>query len=60
MGKLKITKVKSTIKRHYLQDRTLEALGLRKMHQEVIKEDNSAIRGMIRKVRHLVNVEEIN
>ncbi len=38
---------------------TLRALGLRHHQDEVIKEDNPAIRGMIRKVIHLLEVEEI-
>ena len=40
------------------QKRTLEALGLRKISQVVEVEDNPSVRGMIRKVRHLVTVVE--
>lgn len=39
---------------------TLRALGLRHHQAEVVKNDHPAIRGMIRKVRHLVEVEEVN
>jgi large subunit ribosomal protein L30 len=42
------------------QRATLEALGLRHHQAEVIKEDNPAIRGMIRVVSHLVEVEEVD
>jgi large subunit ribosomal protein L30 len=37
---------------------TVNTLGLRKMHQTVVQEDNPAIRGMITKVAHLVTVKE--
>ena len=57
--KLKITLVKSPIGYSYDQKDTVKRLGLRRMHQSVIKEDIPQIRGMVRKVRHLVSVEEI-
>ncbi len=57
--KLKITLVKSPIGYPYDQKDTVKRLGLRRMHQSVIKEDIPQIRGMVRKVRHLVSVEEI-
>lgn len=56
--KLKITQVKSGIGRNKRQRRTLEALGIRKMHQTVIHNDTPSIRGMITKVSHLVEFEE--
>lgn len=58
MAKLKVTKVKSAIKRSKNQKRTLEALGLRKIGQVVEHDDSSSIKGMISKVNHLVSVEE--
>lgn len=58
MGNLKITQVKSAIGRTSRQKRTLEALGLRKLHHTVVKEDGPVLQGMISQVRHLVNVEE--
>lgn len=58
MAKIKIKKVKSAIKRTQNQKRTLEALGLRKMNQVVEHENSPNILGMIRKVSHLVSVEE--
>ena len=59
MAKLKITLVKSTIGALSKQKATVEALGLRKIRQEVIHEDNPVIRGMVFKVKHLVKVEEV-
>jgi len=57
---LKITQVKSTIDRIENQKRTIEALGLGKLHKTVIKKDSPQIRGMIEKVKHLVIVEVQN
>jgi len=59
MAKVKITLVRSTIKKSKKQKRTVEALGLRKLHHSVEKELNPAIEGMIRTVQHLVKVEQI-
>lgn len=56
---LKITLVRSPIGYSKRQKRTVEALGLRRLHQSVIQPDNPAIRGMVRKVSHLVVVEEV-
>ncbi len=58
MAQLKITQVKSTIDRSVKQKRTMEALGLRRMHRTVVKNDTPEIRGMVRVVAHLVRVEE--
>ena len=55
--KLKITQVKSGVGRPSTQRRTLEGLGLRGPHKTVVLQDSVAIRGMIRKVSHLVTVE---
>ncbi len=57
--KLRITLVKSTIGCLKKQKQTIEALGLKKIRQSVIKKDNEAMRGMIFAVKHLVQVEEI-
>lgn len=57
--KLKITLKKSTIACLEDQIRTVKALGLKKIHQSVIHEDTPVIRGMIFKVKHMVDVEEI-
>jgi len=58
MAKIKITKVRSDIKRPENQKRILKALGLKKMGQSVVHEDTPNILGMINKVNHLVSVEE--
>jgi len=57
-GKLRIRQVKSSIGYNRKQRRTLRGLGLRRMHQSVELEDTPAVRGMIRKVNHLVRVED--
>ena len=57
MATIKIKLVKSRIKCPATQKRPLDALGLRKMNQVVVKESNPAILGMVNKVRHLVEVE---
>ncbi len=54
---LKITQVRSVIGRHFKQKRTIEALGLRKIHRSVVHDDTPQIQGMIKKVSHLVKVE---
>ena len=56
MATIKIKQIKSKIVAPIDQKRTLQALGLHKISQVVEKEDNPVIRGMIRKVHHLVNV----
>lgn len=56
--KLKITQIKSGIGYARRTKDTLRALGIRRMHQTVVKPDNPAVRGMIVRVRHLVKVEE--
>ncbi len=58
--KLKIRQVKSAIGRHVGQKKTVRALGIRRMHQVVIHDDTPQIRGMITKVRHLLEVEELD
>ena len=57
--KLKVTQNKSGIGRPEQQNRTLAGLGLRGPHKSVILLDTPAIRGMIRKVSHLVTVEPV-
>ncbi len=58
--KLKITQIKSTIGYREKTRLTIEALGLGKLHKTVILPDNSAVRGMIAKVPHLLDVEEVS
>lgn len=59
MAKIKITQVKSKIGGTERQKRTLEALGLKKLHNPVELEATPQILGMVRKVNHLVKIEEI-
>ena len=58
MGKIKITQVKSSIKRPQNQKRTLEALGLKKIAQVVEHDSKPNILGMVKVVEHLVNVQQ--
>ena len=59
MSELKITLVKSTIGCKPKQKLNAKALGLGKLNSSVVQKDNAAIRGMIRKISHLVKVEEV-
>lgn len=59
MKKYRIQQVRSGIGRHKSQKATLEALGLRKMHQVREVEGTPQVLGMIQKVNHLLKVEEI-
>jgi large subunit ribosomal protein L30 len=56
--RLRITLVHSPIGYSDRQRRTLQALGLRKLQQIVEQPDSPAVRGMVEKVKHLVQVEE--
>lgn len=56
---LKITQVRSIIEQLEAAKRTIKALGLGRPNYSVVKKDTPQIRGMIRKVRHLVRVEEV-
>ncbi len=55
--KIKVTLIRSGINRPEVQKRTAEALGLTKLHRARIVNDTLAVRGMIRKIAHLVRVE---
>lgn len=59
MGKIKVTQIKSTIKRPKDQKATILSLGLGKINRSVEHENSPSVAGMIRKVSHLVKVEEI-
>ncbi len=59
MAELKITLIKSTIGAKPKHIKTVEALGLNKLHKTVTQKDNAAIRGMIHQINHLVKVEEV-
>ena len=58
-GELKITLVKSTIGALPKHRKTVQALGLRKLHSSVATQNNAATLGMVNQVKHLVKVEEI-
>ena len=58
-GVLRITLVRSTIGRPADQGRTVASLGLRKLNATVERPNNRSIRGMVNKIRHLVQVEEL-
>jgi large subunit ribosomal protein L30 len=55
---IKITQVRSGIGRTQDQRATLTALGLRRMHQTVERPDTPEVRGMVFKIKHLVEVDE--
>ena len=57
--KVKITQVKSPIGYRKKTKNTLIALGLTKMNQSVVKNNDSAINGMLNIVKHLVKIEEV-
>ena len=58
-GKLRITLVRSPIGYRKDQKRTVSALGLRNLQSVVEHEDHPTIRGMVNKISHLVEVEEV-
>lgn len=57
---LRIKQIKSGIGANKRQKRTLKALGLKKINDQVMHEDNAVIRGMVRKVSQLVETEEVS
>jgi large subunit ribosomal protein L30 len=56
---IKVTLVKSTIGRKADQIATVAALGLHKIRSTAEHNDNPQIRGMVNKVKHLIEIEEI-
>lgn len=60
MAKIVVTWKRSTIGCPRDQRRTIAGLGLRRLHQTVEHEDTASIRGMVHKVRHLVEVVSIS
>jgi len=59
INEIKITQVKSVIGYNKKQKQTVEALGLKRMHHTVVHKATPQILGMVKKVRHLVKVEEV-
>jgi large subunit ribosomal protein L30 len=60
MAQLKVTQIKSDIGGTQGQRSSLRSLGLRRIGQSVLKPDKPEFRGMIKAVRHLVIVEEVD
>jgi large subunit ribosomal protein L30 len=60
MSDLKITQVRSTVGARWKQRESLRTLGLRKIRQSVVREDNAQTRGLIAVVNHLVTVEGVD
>ncbi len=58
MGQIKVTQVRSTIGRDKKQQRILDALGLKRIDHTVVHQNSPTIRGMVKKVLHLVRYEE--
>ena len=56
---IKVTQIKGLIGQKEKLKRTVEALGLKRIDHSVVHEDNDVIRGMVFKVKHLVNVEKV-
>ncbi|MBL30800.1 MAG: 50S ribosomal protein L30 [Flavobacteriaceae bacterium] len=59
MESIKVIQIKSGIKRLKSQKRTLEALGLKGIGNEVVHKSSPSILGMIKKVEHLVSVIKV-
>ncbi len=59
MSKIRITQTKSSIGRNKIQRKILISLGLNKINRERIFDDNPAVQGMIKKVKHLIVVEQV-
>jgi large subunit ribosomal protein L30 len=59
VARLKITQVRSGIGNKENQRQTLRSLGLKRVHDVVVKDDRPEIRGMVKTVTHLVTVEEV-
>lgn len=60
MAKLRVTQIRGLVGKPRRQRATLRALGLRRIRQAVVKDDRPEIRGMIARVEHLVEVQEVD
>jgi large subunit ribosomal protein L30 len=60
MARLKVTQTRSLIGSKDNQRQTMRSLGLKRVHDTVVKEDRPEIRGMVQTVTHLVSVEEVD
>ena len=59
-GKIEVKQVRSGIGHSWWMRATLEALGLKRMNQAVVHQDSAALRGQIKKVRHLIQVTPVS
>jgi large subunit ribosomal protein L30 len=59
MAELKITQTRSTVGARWKQRESLRTLGLRKIRQSVVREDNPQTRGLLAVVNHLVDIEAV-
>jgi large subunit ribosomal protein L30 len=59
MARLKVTQVRSTVGKTRRMRKTVRALGLKRIRHSVVKDDRPEIRGMIARVGHLIEVEEV-
>jgi len=60
MTKLQVTWKKSAIGKPVKQKKTIQALGLKRLNQTIVKDDSPAVRGMLEAVSHLVEWSEID
>ena len=60
MSRLRITQVRGTIRTRPEHRGTMRALGLRRINASVVRDDSPVLQGMLRRVNHLVKVEEVN
>jgi large subunit ribosomal protein L30 len=60
VARLKVTQTRSLIGSKDNQRQTMRSLGLKRVHDTVVKEDRPEIRGMVQTVTHLVSVEEVD
>ncbi len=61
MGRqIRITQVRSALGRQKIQQRMLDALGIKRHQQSVVHDDTPAIRGIIAKLDHLLKVTEVD
>jgi large subunit ribosomal protein L30 len=60
MSKIRVTQRRSVIDRPKDQKSTVRRLGLHRINDSIIKEDTPSVRGMVAKVQHLVEVEEVD
>ncbi len=59
-NRIRITQIRSAVGRQKIQQRTLDALGIKRHQQSVVHNDTPAIRGMIAKLDHLLKVTEVD